>query len=71
MNMTIHFTDKAICEVKHSKLEFSYQDKNGQIKTRSRIDIPFKNLKQTRCKGLKLSVFRGSQKSPGEVGSFT
>ena len=48
MNMTIHFTDKTIGKVKHSKLEFSYQDKNGQIKTRSNIDIPFKNTKNTK-----------------------
>ena len=65
--MTIYFTDKAISDVKHSKLEFSYKNKNGQNKTRSRIDIPFKNLKQTRCKGLKLRVFRGSKKSPGGI----
>ena len=67
MSMTIYFTDKAISEIKHSKLEFTYKTKNGQNKTRSRIDIPFKNLKQTRCKGLKLTVFRGSKKSPGGI----
>ena len=54
----INFTDKGIADVRHAHYEFTFTDKLGQIKTRSRVDIPFKNIKQTRLKGLKLRVFR-------------
>ena len=47
--MNIYFTDKAISEVKHSKIEFIFKPF---------VDIPFKNIKHTRLKGLKLRVFR-------------
>ena len=54
----IYFTDKAIANVKHADIKFTYTNKEGQVQTRPFIDIPFKTLKQTRLKGLKLRVFR-------------
>ena len=50
----IYFTDKAIANVKHADIIFTYTNNEGQVQTRPFIDIPFKNLKQTRLKGLKL-----------------
>ena len=50
--MNICFTDKAISDVRHSKLEFIFKPF---------IDIPFKNIKHTRLKGLKLRVFRNGE----------
>ena len=37
---------------------FIYTNKDGQVKTRPFIDIPFENLKHTRLKELNLRVFR-------------
>ena len=54
----INFTDKGIADVRHSHYEFTFTNKLGQVKTKPRVDIPFKNLKNTRLKGLKLSLFR-------------
>ena len=56
--MKIHFTDKALTEIKHPKLEFNLKPF---------VDIPFKNLRNTRLKGLKLRVFKGSYKKPGGI----
>ena len=54
----IRFTDKAIANVRHADIVFTYTDQNGQVKTKPFVDIPFKNLKHTRLKGLNLRVFR-------------
>ena len=54
----IKFTDKEISNVKHVDIIFTYTNKEGQIKTRPWINIPFENLKHTRLKGLKFKVFR-------------
>ena len=54
----INFTDKAIANVRHADIIFTYTNKEGQVKTRAFTDIPFKNLKHTRLKGSKLRVFR-------------
>ena len=54
----IKFSDKAIANVRRADIVFTYTDQNGQVKTKPFVDIPFKNLKHTRLKGLNLRVFR-------------
>ena len=54
----IRFTDKVIGSIRHADIIFTYTNKEGQVKTRPFIDIPFENLQHTRLKGLKIRVFR-------------
>ena len=54
----IRFTDKAIANVRHADIIFTYTNKEGQVKTKAFVDLPFVNLKHTRLKGLNLRVFR-------------
>ena len=54
----IRFTDKVIANARHADIIFTYTNKEGQVKTKPFVDLPFVNLKHTRLKGLNLRVFR-------------
>ena len=56
----LEFRDKAIDKIKYSDLEFSYI-KDGIIKYRKVIYIPFVVGKKSSLKGLKLCIYKNSQ----------
>ena len=58
MKKTIKFTDKAIANLRHADYEFTYLTKDGSTKARKYIEISFQDLRHTRFKGLKITLFR-------------
>ena len=57
----LEFKDSAIEKVKIAALEFSYTNKEGIIKHKDRIYIPFNVAKKSSLKGLKLCVHKSSR----------
>ena len=55
----LKFENREIASLKVEDLEFSFIDKNGNIKHKDRLHIPFSNLSGS-LKGLKLRVFKNS-----------
>ena len=55
----LKFENREIASLKVDDLEFSFIDKNGNIKHKDRLHIPFSNLSGS-LKGLKLRVFKNS-----------
>ncbi len=58
MKKQIKFTDKELAELKHSKFDFTYVAKDGSTKSRKYIEISFQDLRHTRLKGLKVTLFK-------------
>ena len=58
MKKEIKFTDRALSDLRHSHYEFTYVAKDGSTKARKYIEISFQDLRHTRLKGLKITLFR-------------
>ena len=58
--MKLVLNDKTIERLKIQDLEFSYQDKQGIIKHKDRIYIPFNVAKKSLLKGLTICIHRST-----------
>ena len=56
----LKFDNKAIDKIKVEDLEFSFITKDGQVKYKDRLSIPFDVPKKSILKGLKLLVLRNT-----------
>ena len=61
MKKEIKFTDRALAELKHSRFDFTYVAKDGSSKTKKYLEISFQDLRYTRLKGLKVTLFKNDR----------